>query len=84
MYLPTVNDRDWNQVWSRLQQIAGQDAAGPFKVQIPGDLTPGVSTASGGGTLYAMVAAVTKRQDVMGHQQAVGLVLDCWPEADAI
>lgn len=72
-------------IWDTLLALVGSSTTGPVKVQIPDDLPPGVSSASGGGQKYAMVAGVTARQDLKdGSIEAVTVRLQCWPAAEAL
>lgn len=72
-----------NQVWQWLQDLSGSRTDGPFRVQIPDDLTPAVDGASGGGQGYAMLQSVTQRKDASGNVEGVHLVLERWPQASA-
>lgn len=70
-----------NQVWDLLRNLVGSSTTGPFKVQLPDDLTPAVTGASGGGQKYAMLNAVTARTDSSSALEGTQLVLTCWPQA---
>lgn len=73
-----------NAVWDRLRQLVGSQVYNPFKLQLPDDLPPGVSAASGGGQKYGFLQSVTARTDVVGELEAVELAFECWPEAQAL
>lgn len=76
---------DENYVWSALQSLKGSAANGPFLIQIPDNLPPGVTTAAGGGKYYAMLSDVQRRQDMTKDDvEAVVTVWDCWPQASAV
>jgi len=74
-----------NETWDLLQSLNGSQTDGPFKVQFPSDLPPGVSVTSGGGQKYAMISGVGKRQDVGGNGlETVQVQFDIWPAAAAL
>lgn len=74
-----------NDIYDTLQSLVGSQTDGPFAVQFPSDLPAGVSTASGGGQKYAMISAVTARQDISDNGiESVNVVFDCWPAAAAL
>ena len=80
----SVSGRPENEVWDLLQSLVGEDTSAPLAVQIPDNLVPGVSTASGGGTYYAYLMSVTKRQDVVDDVEGYTLVFDVFPQAGAV
>ena len=72
-------------IWDTLLNLVGQASAGPFAIQLPDDLPAGVSSGSGGGQKYAMVASVTALQDLAGSPNgSATLKLQVWPQADTI
>lgn len=84
-YLTSVSGRDENEVWSLLQSLVGENVDAPMYVQIPDNLPPGVSVASGGGTYYAFLTGVEKRQDLTRDDvEGVTLIFNCWPQGSAI
>lgn len=74
-----------NMLWTLLQALVGSQTDGPFKIQLPDDLAPAVSTGSGGGQKYGMVEAVTSRSDIKdGAFEAVTVSIQCWPQASPL
>lgn len=73
-----------NLIWDLLNDLVSQNTDGPVKIQLPDDLTPGVSTASGGGQKYAMLARVEQRQDTGSETEHVTLTWNVWPQAVAL
>lgn len=74
-----------NYLWDILRQLVGSTEAGPFAIQLPDDLQPGVSVSSGGGQKYAMLQAVSARTDITDSSiEAVDLYFETWPEASAL
>lgn len=71
-----------NYRWDVLRQLVGSSTDGPFKIQLPDDLPPGVKSGSGGGQKYAMLNSVTARTDLKDDNiEAVTLMWSCWPSA---
>jgi hypothetical protein len=84
-YFTSPSGRPESEIWSLLASLLGQDVPAPITLQIPDNLPPGVSTASGGGTYYAHLTGVTKRTDVTRDDvEGYSLQFDCWPQAEAI
>ena len=74
-----------NYIWSTLQDLVGSSTDGPYQIQLPDDMPPDVSTASGGGKRYAMLSSITKRDDIKGGDiEGVQLTFVTWPQAVAI
>jgi hypothetical protein len=73
-----------NQVWDLLRKLVGSSTTGPFKIQLPDDLPPAITGASGGGQKYAMLNSVMGREDLSTEVEGVKLVFSTWPEAAAL
>lgn len=74
-----------NQLYTQLRQLVGSSVNGPLKIQLPDDLPPAISAASGGGTKYAMLQSVTKRDDIKdGSIEGIELYLEVWPSAEVL
>lgn len=74
-----------NQLYTQLRQLVGSSVNGPLKIQLPDDLPPDVSAVSGGGTKYAMLQSVTKRDDIKdGKIEGIELYLEVWPQAEVL
>ncbi len=74
-----------NYIWDILQKLSGENATGPFQIQLPDDQSPEISASSGGGAKYAMVADVTGRQDITDNSiESVTVKLHIWPRAGAL
>lgn len=74
-----------NQLYTQLRQLVGSSVSGPMAIQLPDDLPPGISAASGGGRKYAMLQSVTKRDDIKdGSIEGIELYLEVWPQAEVL
>lgn len=74
-----------NALWTVLQAIVGSQTSGPFGIQLPDDLPPGVAGSSGGGKKYGMINSITKRDDVKDDSiEGVQVTISVWPQASAL
>jgi hypothetical protein len=68
-----------------MRELLGSTVNGPFQIQLPDDLPPVVTKNSSGGKKYAMLSAVTHRDDLKDPAiEGVQLVFQVWPQGDTI
>lgn len=80
----TERDISSNQTWEYLRELVGPTTHGPYKAQLPDDLTPAVTGSSGGGQKYVMIQSVKARTDISAETKSVDIVLEVWPAAEAL
>jgi hypothetical protein len=74
-----------NRIYDLLQSLVGQQTNTPVQIQLPDDLVPAVSTSSGGGYKYAMIASVTRRDDIKDPSiEGIEVRFQVWPQASAV
>jgi hypothetical protein len=74
-----------NLIWDKLRELVGSNTYGPIKIQLPDDQPPIVSRNSSGGQKWAMLSAVTSRDDVKDPGiEGVQLTFQVWPQGDTI
>jgi hypothetical protein len=74
-----------NYIWDTMRELLGSTVNGPFQIQLPDDLPPVVVKGSAGGKKWAMLSAVTHRDDLKDPAvEGVQLVFQVWPQGDTI